>query len=261
MRILFIGDIFAKSGRKAISEKLSLIKKKYDIDFVIANAENTSHGRSITIDHYNQLIGYGINVMTMGNHTFDHQLAYITLKNAKWILRPYNIKISSKEAKYGKGTILLKLKNKSIRITNLVSQQCFNKFQTVNPFVALEKILSGAKKSDLHIVDFHAETTSEKKAFLLHFAGKVSAILGTHTHVQTADEQIYNNTFFITDVGMTGPKDGIIGAKAEPIIKMFCGKSKYFKMEPARGRYQFNAVVMQWNDQTLHPEKIIRINF
>lgn len=105
--------------------------------------------------------------------------------------------------------------------------------------------MNNAKKSDLHIVDFHAETTSEKKAFLLHFAGKVSAILGTHTHVQTADEQIYNNTFFITDVGMTGPKNGIIGAKAEPIIKMFCGKSKHFKMEPARGKYQFNAVVMQ----------------
>lgn len=83
MKILFIGDIFAKSGRKAISEKLLLIKKKYDIDFVIANAENASHGRSLTIDHYNQLVSYGINMMTMGNHTFDHHLAYITLKNAK----------------------------------------------------------------------------------------------------------------------------------------------------------------------------------
>ena len=261
MKILFIGDIFAKSGRKAISEKLLQIKKKYCIDFVIANAENASHGRSLTIDHYNQLIGYGINVITMGNHTFDHKLAYTTLKNGKWILRPYNIKNSTKEAKCGQGTILLKLKNKFIRITNLVSQQCFNKFQTTNPFISLEKILSNAKKSDLHIVDFHAETTSEKKAFLLHFAGKVSAILGTHTHVQTADEQIYNNTFFITDVGMTGPKDGIIGAKPEPIIKMFCGKSKHFKMEPAHGKYQFNAVIMQWDDQTLLAKKIIRINF
>lgn len=261
MKILFIGDIFAKSGRKAVIENLAKIKNNYQIDYVIANGENASHGRSLTMDNYNQLIATGIDMITMGNHTFDNSLSYITFKNAKKILRPQNIKSGTKEAKYGKGTTLVKVKNISIRITNLVSSQCFNKFKATNPFITMEKILHNAKKSDLHIVDFHAETTSEKKAFLLKFSGKVSAILGTHTHVQTADEQIYNDTFFITDVGMTGPKDGIIGAKANTIIDMFCGKTKYFKLEPAKGKYQFNAIVMEWCDKTLKPKKIIRINF
>ena len=255
-KILFVGDIFAKVGRKACFERIPIIRKQYKIDFVVANAENCTHGRSINFNHYNDLLKCGIDAITMGNHTYDHMYAFKTLKKAIKIIRPLNILASSKEAKYGKGSKVFKYNGYSIRITNLVSTQCFNRFKATNPFQTFESFLSKQKtKEDFHIVDFHAETTSEKKAFLLKFANKVSAIVGTHTHVQTSDGQIYKNTFFITDVGMTGPKESIIGAKPNEIIELFCGKRQRFHMEPATGAYQFNAILMAF-DKNNKPKDI-----
>lgn len=247
-KILFIGDIFAKAGRNACLEQIPLLKKQYKIDFVIANAENCTHGRSLSLEHYQQLLNCGIDAFTMGNHTYDHMYAFETLKEADKIVRPLNINSSTKEAKIGCGSKVFVCKKRKICVTNLVSTQCFNRFKTTNPFQVFENLLKNQKaKYDLHIVDFHAETTSEKKAFLLSFANKVSAIIGTHTHVQTSDAQIYKNTFFITDVGMTGPKESIIGAKPNDIIELFYGKRTRFCMEPAIGNYQFNAVLMTFS--------------
>jgi calcineurin-like phosphoesterase len=127
-----------------------------------------------------------------------------------------------------------------------------------NPFIVFNKLIED-DKSDIHIVDFHCETTSEKNAFLLTFASKVSAIVCTHTHVQTADEKIYKNTAYISDVGMTGGINGVIGAKPDTILNMFAGKSDKFKLDPQEGQYQLNAVVIEFNNDNI-PTNIKRIN-
>lgn len=260
MRILFIGDIFAKAGRKAVTENLAKIIKKEKIDLTIANAENATHGRSLSQDHYNELIEAGVDMITMGNHTWDTTAIYDVLSNNKKIIRPLNIDPKTKEAKCGFGSIVCSVNKKRVRITNLMSMQCSARASITNPFVALEELLKKNNNNDIHIIDFHAETTSEKNAFLIAFAGKVSAIIGTHTHVQTADEKIYNNTAFITDAGMCGTKESIIGAKPDEIVQMFKGERARFHLEPAKGDYQFNSVIIEFNDKTNKPEKIWRYN-
>lgn len=258
MRILFIGDIFAKSGRQAVIENLPNIIKKEKIDFTIANAENATHGRSLSQDHYDQLIKSGVDMITMGNHTWDTTEVFPVLNN-KQIIRPLNIDSTTKEAHYGVGSKVVTVKNVKVRISNLMSLQCKSRTTLTNPFNACEELIAKAKEP-IHIIDFHAETTSEKNAFLMEFAGKVSAIIGTHTHVQTADEKIYKNTAFITDAGMCGTKESIIGAKPNEIIDMFKGKSQRFHLEPAKGTYQFNSVVIEFSEKTKKPVKIWRCN-
>ena len=258
MRILFIGDIFAKAGRKAVTENLAKIIKKEKIDLTIANAENATHGRSLSQAHYDELIKAGVDMITMGNHTWDTTLVYDVLKNNDKIIRPLNVDPESKEAKCGFGSMVYSVGGKKVRITNLMSTQCTARATLTNPFLVLEELLKMVKE-DIHIIDFHAETTSEKNAFLMHFAGRVSAILGTHTHIQTADEKIYKNTAFITDAGMCGAKESIIGAAPQEIIDMFMGKIPRFHLEPAKGDYQFNSVIIEFN-KSCKPVKIWRYN-
>lgn len=260
MKVLFIGDIFARAGRRAVIENVAKIKKAEKIDLVIANAENASHGRSLTKSNYDDLIKAGVDVITMGNHTWDIPEFY-SLAKEEQIIRPYNVKKGTREAKYGVGTIVCELNNKRIQITNLLSQQCNTKnVQVTNPFAAMQEILDMCPKCNIHIVDFHAETTSEKKAFLYAFAGKVDLIVGTHTHVQTADEQIYKNTAFITDLGMCGAKESIIGAKPDEIVEMFKGNRPRFHLEPGKGEYQFNSIIVEFDNKTNKPKKIYRYN-
>lgn len=260
MKILFIGDIFAKSGRKAVTENLAKIVEKEKIDLTIANAENATHGRSLSQEHYDELIAAGVDMITMGNHTWDTTLVYDVLSKNDKIIRPLNVDINSKEAKSGFGSVVYSINNKKVRITNLMSTQCNARATLTNPFLVLEEVLKMQKDEQIHIIDFHAETTSEKNAFLMAFAGRVSAIIGTHTHVQTADEKIYKDTAFITDVGMCGTKESIIGAKPGEIIDMFTGKIPRFHLEPAKGDYQFNSVIIEFDDKTNKPVKIWRYN-
>ena len=154
---------------------------------------------------------------------------------------------------------MFEFNNKIIRLTNLLGRSVAMKEIQDNPFVVLEELIQ-KHKSDIHIVDFHSETTSEKNAFLLSFASKVSAIFGTHTHVQTADERIYKNTAYISDVGMTGGTNGVIGAKPETIVSMFEGKTNKFKLEPQEGKYQLNAIIVEFDNNTNMPKHIQRIN-
>lgn len=258
MKILFIGDIFGKSGRRAINIELPKIKNKYKIDLVIANAENTSHGRGLSSKHYQQLKSYGIDYFTFGNHTW-YQKDIKEVLNNKDVIRPLNIKPSNEWSKVGVGSIVFEFKSKIIRLTNLLGSSVMVKDIQTNPFITFEEFIVN-DKSDIHIVDFHCETTSEKNAFLLSFANKVSAIVGTHTHIQTADERIYKNTAYISDVGMTGGINGVIGAKPETILEMFQNKSAKFKLDPQEGKYQFNGVVIEFNDKNNLPVFIERIN-
>lgn len=252
MNILFIGDIFGECGKIAVNNELSKIKKEFKIDFVIANAENTSLGRGLNYKDYQYLSGCGIDFFTMGNHTWHKKEIFDILKKEKNIIRPNNIIPNNEMGLIGVGTKIINVKNKSIRITNLLGSTVNFKNLQTNPFVDLIDIIAD-DSSDIHIVDFHSETTSEKNAFFLEFQNKVTAIFGTHTHVQTNDAKIINNTAYITDVGMTGPSHGIIGAKPESIIAMFKGESERFRLEEQIGKYQFSAVVLIIDDKTNKP--------
>lgn len=257
MRILFIGDIFAKAGRKAVIDNLPTIVEKEKIDLVIANAENATHGRSLSQEHYDELIKAGVSMITMGNHTWDTTEVFPVLNNEK-IIRPMNVSADTKEAHYGVGTKVLTINGTRVRVSNFMSTQCKSRTILNNPFTVCQEFITKVKEP-IHIIDFHAETTSEKNAFLIAFAGQVSAIVGTHTHVQTADEKIYKQTAFITDVGMCGAKESIIGAKPDEIVSMFQGKTERFHLEPAKGPYQFNSVIIEF-DKNNKPVKIWRYN-
>lgn len=250
IKILFIGDISGEMGKLAISQELDRLKSKYEIDFVIANAENTTKGRGLDYRDYKFLLDNGIQFFTMGNHTWHKKDIYQILQSEDNIIRPYNLKSELEESKIGVGTKIVKIKNKTFRITNLLGNTVIVKEWQTNCFQAMDEILNNCEKTDFHIVDFHAETTSEKNAFFLEYSNKVDAILGTHTHVQTNDYRIKNNTAYITDVGMTGACDGVIGAKPESIIAMFRGDQDYFRLEEQIGLYQFCAVVLSFDEET-----------
>lgn len=250
IKVLFIGDISGAMGKLAIQNELSQIRKKSAIDYVIANAENTTKGRGLDWNDYKLLCNNGVDFITMGNHTWHKKDIYDILRTKDNIIRPANIKSIFEESKVGLGTKVVKIKNKTFRITNLLGISVTVKDMQTNPFIELQEIIDKEDRTDFHIVDFHCETTSEKNAFFINFQGSVSAILGTHTHVQTNDAKIINNTAYITDVGMTGATNGVIGAKPDSIVYMFKGYSEYFKLEEQIGPYQFCAVILSFDEKT-----------
>ena len=258
MKILFIGDIFGKTGRRAIKEVLPTLKKQKNIDYVIGNAENTTHCRGLNINHYYELMSYGIDFFTMGNHTWRHNEIFTILDNEKNIIRPANIDINHKFGQIGVGSQIVYIKNIPVRITNLIGESIkMNNLQT-NPFIFLNNLVAN-NEDIIHIVDFHAETTSEKNALFYDFNGKVTAIFGTHTHIQTSDNKIKNNTAYITDVGSTGPENGVIGAKGANVVNKFKNLTEKFILEEEIGNYKFSAVILEINELTKKPVNLERI--
>ena len=238
MNILFIGDVVASSGREMIETYLPKIKKKYQIDMVIANAENVTHGKGLIEKHYTELLFQGISMMTMGNHTYAKKEIFDYIDEADRLVVPYN----KPKALPGIGSRQINVNGTKVRVTNLLGLT-FMDGKSQNPFEAIDEILE-MDTSDIHIVDFHAEATSEKIALGYYLDGKVSAVLGTHTHVPTADERILeHHTAYQTDVGMTGPLNGVIGSDKEMIIKrMRDGLMTPFTL--AEGEAQFNATLL-----------------
>ncbi len=216
MNILFIGDVFGNIGRSMIEEYLPKLKNKYHIDMVIANVENATHGKGLIRKHYDFFLFQGISLMTMGNHTFSKKELLDYIDEADRLIVPYN----QPKALPGVGSRVIEIKGKKIRVTNLLGLT-FMDGKSQNPFEAIDELLA-EDNSDIHIVDFHGEATSEKIALGYYLDGKVSAVLGTHTHVATADERILKNgTAFQCDVGMTGPYESVIGCETESIIKRY----------------------------------------
>lgn len=255
MKILFLGDIFGQAGRNIIKRKLGEIKSKNKVDFVIANAENCTHGKGLNWDHYNFLKEAGIDFFTMGNHTWSKKEILEILEKENNIIRPLNLNSEFQYWNIGQGTIQIKLKNKNIRVTNLLGESVLLPFKINNPFLCLEQLLTNSQDDDIHIIDFHAETTSEKNAFGVYFDGKVSAILGTHTHVPTNDLRITpKKMVYATDVGMCGPGFGsIIGAKPENVINRFLNPETKFKLEVSDFGAQLNGVIMEFDDDYNKP--------
>lgn len=213
MKILFIGDIFGKVGRDLIDEYLVKLKKAHDIDFVIANGENVTHGKGMSQEHYRELLNNGIDCLTMGNHTFDRKELLDWIDTANQLIVPANYV----KGVPGVGTRVFEVGDKKIQVTNLLGNAFLN--TVTNNFMEVLDGIVAKSTSDIHIVDMHAEATSEKLCLAYEFDGKVSAVLGTHTHVQTADERILDHgTAYISDVGMCGPFNEAIGMDKKNVI-------------------------------------------
>lgn len=255
MNIIFLGDIVGKVGRLAVKEQLPSLKLRYNADFVIANGENATHGKGLSIKNYRELISYGIDCITMGNHYL--RVSEVITSNDQYpnMIRPYNMN----KVIPGVGTRLYNVKGKSIRVTNLIGRT-FIEGANTNPFDDLNDLINSTNQ-DIHIIDFHAETTGEKAALAYAFDGKISAVLGTHTHVQTNDNKILTNgTAFISDAGMCGLYDSILGVLPSGVVRR-TWTSLPTKFEiPESGKYQLNGVFIQIDDKTNSVLKIEKIN-
>ncbi len=243
MKILFIGDVFAAIGREMIETYLPQLKQQYQINVVIANVENATHGKGLNKRHYEEFLFQGISLMTMGNHTFAKKELFDYIDEADRLIVPYN----QPRALPGMGSREITILGKKIRVTNLLGIT-FMDGKSQNPFEAIDDVLK-EDTSDIHIVDFHAEATSEKIALGYYLDGKVSAVLGTHTHVTTADEKILpQGTAYQSDVGMTGPYESVIGCDKDSIIKrMKTGVMTPFLVAESVG--QLRATLLTFNDQ------------
>ena len=218
MKILFIGDIIGNPGRKALKERFSAILGRHDPDVIIANGENAAGGFGITEDIAAELFKTGVNVITSGNHIWDKKEAIEFIERTPMLLRPANYP----DANPGKGYIVLDSRcGAKLGVLNLSGRVFMDEadcpFRTADRFVEEIK-----KETNIILVDFHAEATSEKYALAWYLDGRVSALVGTHTHVQTSDERILpGGTAYITDAGMTGPTDSVIGVEKELVLKRF----------------------------------------
>jgi len=255
LRVLFIGDIFGNPGRKAVKELLSEIKREEAVDICIANSENAAGGSGLTFPVAQELYKAGIEGMTLGNHTWSKKEILNFIDSDKNLVRPANFS----EDLPGQGSAIITNKNGSIGIVSVQGRVYMDGSDC--PFKAAKREVEKLKKQvKIVIVDAHAEASSEKCAIAWFLDGTVSAVLGTHTHVQTADERILPcGTAFITDVGMTGPYDGIIGVDKDIIVNRFLTNMPE-RFEVARGRSQFNAVILNIDDKNGRCLEIKRIN-
>jgi metallophosphoesterase (TIGR00282 family) len=254
MNILFVGDVFASAGRHVTKVKIKELRERYDIDLCIANCENAASGRGITEKIAADLFNNGIDVLTGGNHLWDRKESFSYLKMERRIVKPANY---PKKA-IGFNYFISTTSKGKVAIINLCGQAFMNVANS--PFIVLEELIEEINdKVDYIFVDFHAEATAEKRSFGFYFDGQVSAIVGTHTHIQTADEEILpKGTAYITDVGMTGSHDSVIGIKKEIIIeKMMTGMP--MRYEPSKGGLMINAVVIEFDDKTKKAISIFRI--
>ncbi|MFZ5987293.1 MAG: TIGR00282 family metallophosphoesterase [Bacillota bacterium] len=254
MNILFIGDIVGNPGRKAVKEMIQKLKRERQIDFCIANGENSAGGSGITYVVAQELYKSGVDGITLGNHTWSKKEVTNFIESDKRIVRPANYPPELP----GNGSAVISNDKASIGILNLMGRVYMDSIDC--PFKAAEKELDYLKSFvKIIVVDMHAEATSEKNAMAWYLDGRVSCVLGTHTHVQTADERILPcGTAYISDVGMTGPYEGIIGVNREIVIKKFITHMP-LKFEVAHGPVQFNAVCMEIDEKTGKTLKIERI--
>ncbi|MEI3395194.1 MAG: TIGR00282 family metallophosphoesterase [Clostridia bacterium] len=254
MKILAVGDIVGSAGINELKQKLKKIKEEEKIDFVIVNGENSAEGMGITEKNFKDITSLGVDCITMGNHTWGKKDIFKFIDNPK-IIRPANYP----NGVVGKGYNIYKCKDKKIAVINLIGRVDIN-ILTENPFLEANKIIDKIKNEvDMIFVDFHAEATAEKIALGYYLDGKVTAVFGTHTHVQTADEKILpNGTAYITDIGMTGPKYSVIGMNIQASIKRFeTALPERYKI--AEGECILNGVIFDVDDTTSKVKKIDKI--
>ena len=247
MNILIVGDVYSKLGRSALERNLKKIREEKTINLLIVNGENTSHGKGLNENHYKWYMNLGVSVLTLGNHSFQNKNVLTFIDDEKHLIRPLNYP----EGTPGRGYVTLRYNDITITVFQLIGKTFMNDSENFAcPFKTTEKLLEEVK-SDLYICDFHAEATSEKVAYGLYFDGRVHIMVGTHTHVQTNDAHILpNGSMYMTDLGMTGALDGVIGVNPKFIT------AKFIEHTPARhepyeeGKKQFSGLIVDINEKT-----------
>src|SRR2546421_3222842 len=247
MRLLFVGDIVGRSGRTAVIERLPALKQDWKLDCAIVNGENAAGGFGITEPIYNELIDAGADVITGGNHSWDQREALVFIERAPRLIRPHNYPLGTP----GRGMVMIEAKNGGrLLVVNLMGRVFMDPLD--DPFAAAERELTACplkSAADAIVIDMHCEATSEKQA-MGHFCdGRASLVVGTHTHAPTADHRVLpGGTAFVSDVGMTGDYDSVIGMnKAEPLHR-FTRRIPSGKFEPASGPATFCAVAVETDD-------------
>jgi metallophosphoesterase (TIGR00282 family) len=257
MRILFIGDVFGRTGRDLVREGLPVLAARYGLDAVIANVENAASGAGITRETGEALLKAGIDVMTTGNHVWDKREALTYIGVEPRLLRPLNMSPSAP----GRGAFVTRLADgRPLGVINAMGRVFMPPVD--NPFEAVAAAVDRlSRDSRVIVVDMHAEATAEKIAMGWHLDGRAAALVGTHTHVQTADARILpGGTAYITDVGMTGPHDSIIGMeRAEVLARFVTGLPA--RMEPADANPRLQAVLIDADDRTGLAREIIRLDW
>jgi 2',3'-cyclic-nucleotide 2'-phosphodiesterase len=245
MNILFIGDIFSSAGRHIVADHLADIRETQKIDLAIANAENSAGGFGVTPSVAEELFAMGLDVLTSGNHIWDKKEIYDYFARQPALLRPANYAAPAP----GAGLIVVKARNGGdCAVINLQGRAYMP--TTECPFRKADQILESLGNTKVRFVDFHAELTSEKMAMGWHLDGRVSAVIGTHTHVPTADTRILpGGTAYQTDAGMTGPYDSVIGVRKDVILERFL-TALPVRMEPAKGSVELHSVIVEVDDAT-----------
>lgn len=255
MRILFVGDVVGSPGREALEKFLPKLKEKYRPTITIVNGENAASGKGITEKIYRQFLEMGVQAVTMGNHVWRNKDIFEFIDDAKYLVRPANLP----ENNPGQGMIFIKVNAYEVAIINLQARTFMDSID--NPFEIADRLIAEARKrTPIIFVDFHGEATSEKMAFAWYLDGRVSAVVGTHTHVQTADNRVLpKGTAYITDVGMTGVYDGIIGVDPAPVIHKFLTNLPARFEVPKSGRTQLNGVIIDVDEKTGLSKNIERL--
>ena len=256
MKILFIGDIFGNLGRRAVDTLIPEIKAEFETDMILANCENAApNGCGISAKNAKDIFASGVDLITLGNHCWKNNDVYTLLRDCERIIRPANYPCECP----GSGSAIIETGCGNVGVINVLGRIYMENIDC--PFKAVDREINSLKSATrIIIIDMHAEASSEKNAIAYYVDGRASFVAGTHTHVQTADERILpDGTGFITDVGMTGPYDGIIGIDREVILKKFVTQMPV-RFTPAKGRVQFNAVLVNIDDVTGRTVEIVRIS-
>lgn len=256
MKLLFIADIVGQPGRRAVKGLVSKLRRQHGVDVVIANGENSAGGSGITVSTAGEIFSAGVDIITSGDHLWDQKEVMALLENEPRFIRPLNYPAGVP----GKGSVVFRAAGlPPVGIINLQGRTFMPALE--NPFrCVLAEVEKLRQAATVIFIDFHAEATSEKVALTRMLDGKVSAVVGTHTHVQTADEQIFpGGTAFLCDAGFTGPHDSVIGREIEPIIRRFLTNMPQ-KFEVAKGRVLMQGALVEIDGQTGRALKIERVS-
>ena len=263
VKVLFIGDIVGQPGRNAVGKLLPGLRERHALDFVIANGENSAGGNGITPKTADEIFSAGVDVITTGDHLWDQKEVTTLLEGEKRFLRPLNYPPGTP----GQGSAVFEIQNPESKTRNAVRIAVLNlqgrTFMPAleNPFLSgREEVERLRRRTNIIFVDFHAEATSEKIAFARMLDGQVSAVVGTHTHVQTADEQIFpGGTAYLTDAGFTGPHESVLGREIEPVIKRFL-TSQPQRFEVAKERVLLQGALIEIDESSGKAVKIQRVS-
>lgn len=255
MKVLLVGDVVGKVGRRMLKSAIPIIKAQYGVSVVVANGENAAGGNGLTHEVMDELLSSGVDVLTSGNHIFDKKEVFEFIDDVPALLRPVNLPSGTP----GHGYVVHGVQGVPVCVIN-VAGRAFMPFQYNDPFTAIDRVL-GSLEPEIRVIlmDFHAETTSEKAAMAWYLNGRISVMVGTHTHVQTSDERILpRGTAFITDLGMTGPRDSVIGVKTELVVQKLKTQMPV-RFETANGPGQFGGLIVDVDELTGQSRQVTRV--